>query len=160
METVYVFIETQLDTRTSFGARVDNGEGVFINARLVKKHDLKEEETYRMVVLPNVGDENSATPWKAITMSMEETLKGETPRVVVAKLEDRITAHFEMEENQFAHTAKNLAKALSVGDGEMQQVLHRMHNAGEIAKAQVWAKGGQDRASTVLWAPATDWFAT
>jgi hypothetical protein len=29
---------------------------------------------------------------------------------------------------------------------------------GEISKAQVWARGTQEKASSVLWAPSTDWF--
>ena len=161
METVNVFIETQLDTKTSFGVRVDNGESVFINARLAKKHNIVEDETWGMVVLPNVGEDNANTPWKAITLSMEETLKvtEETPRVEVAKLEDRIMALFGLEDNQYPHRASELAEELGEEDLQMQMTLTRMHNAGEMAKAQVHCKGGQDKASWVLWAPSADWFA-
>jgi hypothetical protein len=160
METVGVFIETQLDTKTSFGVRVDNGESVFINARLAKKHNIVEDETWDMVVLPNVGEDNANTPWKAMTLSVEETLKvtEETPRVVVAKLEDRILEYFKVEDNQFPHTAPTLAEELGENDLHMQQTLSRMHMTGEISKAQVWARGTQEKASSVLWAPSTDWF--
>ena len=161
METIGVFIETQLDTKTSFGVRVDNGESVFINARLAKKHNIIEDETWDMVVLPNVGEDSANTPWKAMTLSMKETLKAteETPRVVVAKLEDRIVEYFKVEHNQFAQTAPALAKALGEDDLHMQSTLVRMHNIGEVAKAQVWARGTQEKASTVLWALSIDWFA-
>tara|TARA_R110002153_G_scaffold3227_5_gene15660 strand:+ start:2415 stop:2903 length:489 start_codon:yes stop_codon:yes gene_type:complete len=160
METIGVFIETQLDTKTSFGVRVDNGESVFINARLAKKHNIIEDETWDMVVLPNVGEDNANTPWKAMTLSMKETLKAteETPRVVVAKLEDRILEYFKVEDNQFPHTAPALAEELGENDLHMQQTLSRMHMTGEISKAQVWARGTQEKASSVLWAPSTDWF--
>mgnify|MGYP003637927113 CR=1 FL=1 len=161
METVSVFIETQLDTKTSFGVRVDNGESVFVNARLAKRHNIMEDETWDMVVLPNVGEDSANTPWKAITLSMKETLKAaeETPRVEVAKLEDRIMKYFDVEDNQVATTAPALAAALGEEDLQMQLTLTRMHNAGEMTKAQVHAKGGQEKASFVLWAPSTDWFA-
>jgi F420-0:gamma-glutamyl ligase len=160
METVDVFVETQLDTKTSFGVRVDNGESVFINARLSKKHNIVEDETYTLVLLPNAGSDNSNTPWKAMGVSMTNIAPDlkETPRVVVAKLEDRIMDMFKIEANQFAHTAADLAEEMGVGDTEMQLVLSRMHNAGEMAKAQVYARGKQDKASTVLWAPDMAWF--
>lgn len=160
METVSVFIETQLDTKTSFGVRVDNGESVFVNARLAKRHNIMEDETWDMVVLPNVGEDSANTPWKAITLSMKETLKAaaETPRVEVAKLEDRIMALFGLEDNQYPHRASELAEELGEEDLHMQQTLSRMHMTGEVAKAQVWARGTQEKASFVLWAPSTDWF--
>lgn len=160
METVSVFIETQLPTKTSFGVRVDNGESVFINARLAKKHDILEDETWGMVVLPNVGEDSDNTPWKAMTLSMTETLKPAevTPRVEVAKLEDRIIDYFDIEGNQFPQTAPALATALGEEDLHMQQTLSRMHMTGEVAKAQVWARGTQEKASSVLWAPDVTWF--
>lgn len=163
METVNVFIETQLDTKTSFGVRTDNGESVFVNARLVKKHNLVEEETYVLVVLPNAGSDNSNTPWKAMGVSMTNTTTTpaaeETPRVEVARLEDRIMDYFDIAANEHAITAPALAENLNVEDLQMQMTLTRMHNAGEMAKAQVHCKGGQDKASWVLWAPSADWFA-
>lgn len=160
METVSVFIENQLDTKTSFGVRVDNGESVFINARLAKKYDIVEDETRAMVVLPNVGSDSDKTPWKAMSMSMTDTPKDmePTPRVEKAKLEDRIMELFDEEENQYPHKASELADMLGEEDLQMQMTLSRMHMTGEIAKSQVWAKGSQEKASFVLWAPSTDWF--
>jgi len=161
METVNVFIETQLDTKTSFGVRLDTGESVFINARLAKKHDLVEEETYALVILPNATPDTSDIPWKAMGMSMTNVAPAavvETPRVVVAKLEDRIIDFFNNDDNQYPHKASELADALGEEDIQMQVTLNRMHLTGEIAKAQVWAKGSQEKASFVLWATSTDWF--
>jgi hypothetical protein len=161
METVNVFIETQLGTKTSFGVRTDSGESVFVNARLVKKHGIVEDETYALVVLPNAGADSSDTPWRAMGMSMTNVAPAavvETPRVVVAKLEDRIIKFFDNEDNQYPHRASELADALNEEDLQMQVTLSRMHMTGEIAKAQVWAKGSQEKASFVLWAPSTDWF--
>lgn len=162
METVDVFVETQLDTKTSFGVRIDNGESVFINARLAKKHNITEDETYTLVVLPNAGSDNPNTPWKAMGVSMTNIAPApkETPRVVVAKLEDRIMQLFDVEDNQYPHKASELASALGEEDLQMQMTLARMHMSGEIAKAQVWAKGNQEKASFVLWAPSTDWFSS
>ena len=156
-----IYIETQLETQTSFGARVDNGEGVFINAKIVKKHNLQEGEIRELILIPNPDNGENTCLWRAIGVSMSDTIPAvetDTPRVEVAKLEDRLLTMFQDERNQFAHTAPMLAEELGVSDTEMQLTLSRMHNAGEIAKAQVWRQGGKDKASFVLWAVDTAWF--
>jgi hypothetical protein len=153
-----VYITTRLDSDTSFGVRVDTGEQVFINAKLVREKKLDQGETRILILTPNPTGK-SDTPWQAIGISIEDIApEAPTPRVEEAKLEDRIMQMFEIAENQFAHTSAMLATEMGVPDTEMQLALSRMHNAGEIAKAQVHCKGGQDKASFVLWAAETAWF--
>ena len=154
-----VYITTRLDTDTSFGVRVDNGEQVFINAKLVRDKDLDAGDTRKLILTPNPSGK-SDTPWQAIGISIEDTVPEKpTPRVEEAKLEDRIMAYFDVADNEHAITAPALAENMGVEDLQMQMTLTRMHNAGEMAKAQVHCKGGQDKASWVLWAPSADWFA-
>jgi len=154
-----VYITTRLDTDTSFGVRVDNGEQVFINAKLVRDKDLDAGDTRKLILTPNPSGK-SDTPWQAIGISIEDTVPEKpTPRVVVAKLEDRIMDYFDVADNEHAITAPALAENMDVTEAEMQLALSRMHNAGEMAKAQVHCKGGQEKASWVLWAPSADWFA-
>lgn len=163
MITAQVFIEHQLDTNTSFGVRVDTGERVFVNSKLVRKHNIEEEQVRELTLLPNSNDTHADTPWRAVGVSIQDAadhpVTDTSPRVEVAKLEDRIVAHFDVEDNQYPHKAAELADALDEEDLQMQMTLTRMHMAGEVAKAQVWAKGTQDKASFVLWAPNTEWFA-
>jgi len=154
-----VYITTRLDTDTSFGVRVDNGEQVFINAKLVRDKDLDAGDTRKLILTPNPSGK-SDTPWQAIGISIEDTVPEKpTPRVEEAKLEDRIMAYFDVADNEHAITAPALAENMGVEDLQMQMTLTRMHNAGEMAKAQVHCKGGQEKASWVLWAPSADWFA-
>ena len=156
-----VYIENQLETQTSFGVRMDTGEGVFVNSKLVKRYDIQEGQIRELILLPNPANGDNKCVWKAIGVSLTDTTPAvvvDTPRVEVAKLEDRIANYFRDEENQFAHTAPALAKELGEDDTEMQLTLSRMHNAGEITKAQVWKQGGKDKASFVLWAVDTSWF--
>lgn len=142
-----------MPTGTAFGVRVDNGEKVFINSKLAKKHTVAEEQVRTLTLIPNTKVD---TPWQAVGVAVnaEET----TPRVEVANLEDRIEEYFQEEANQVASTSKVLADALDVDVVSVQTALIRMHNAGEMTKAQVHCKGGQDKASWVLWAPNTDWY--
>lgn len=159
LNTQDVYITTRLDTDTSFGVRVDNGEQVFINSKLVRDHGFGEGETRKLILTYNSGGRGD-TPWQAIGISINDTPPVEpTPRVEVAKLEDRIMAYFDIAANEHAITAPTLAEELKVEDLQMQMALTRMHNAGEMAKAQVHCKGNQDKASWVLWAPSAEWFA-
>jgi hypothetical protein len=163
MITEKVYIETQLETLTTFGVRLDTGEQVFIPSKIVKKHNILEEQTRELVILPNAHSSDS-TPWRAVGVSISDTCEtprdvDPTPRVQLAKLEDRVMDYFsEDEDKQYPHSAPALADALGEEDLHMQQTLTRMHNTGEVAKAQVFAKGTQDKASVVLWAPDVSWF--
>ena len=77
-----VYITTRLDTDTSFGVRVDNGEQVFINAKLVRDKDLDAGDTRKLILTPNPSGK-SDTPWQAIGISIEDTVPEKpTPRVV------------------------------------------------------------------------------
>ena len=162
MITESVYIETQLETLTTFGIRVATGEQVFISAKVARKHGIEEDQTRELTMLPNFGSAHDDTPWKAVGVSIADASTpqpiSETPRVEVAKLEDRIVDYFDIEANQFPQTAPALAAALGEDDLYMQQTLQRMHMTSEISKAQVWAKGTQEKASSVLWAPDVTWF--
>ena len=52
LNTQDVYITTRLDTDTSFGVRVDTGEQVFINAKLVREHGLDAGETRKLILTP------------------------------------------------------------------------------------------------------------
>ena len=164
MITETVYIETQLDTLTTFGVRISTGEQVFINAKVARKHGIKEEQTRELTMLPNFSSSHEDTPWRAVGVSVSDASTPHpevaTPRVELAKLEDRIMDYFWAElEDQVPQTAPALAIALGDEDSVMQQTLSRMHMSGEVAKAQVWARGTQEKASSVLWAPDVHWFA-
>ena len=156
-----IYMESCLPSGSSFGTRVDTGEQVFINARLTRKFGVEEGQLRKFTIVPNDPSRINSTPWRALGISLEDTgpVVEDTPRVEEAKLEDRIIKMFEAEANQFAHTAVMLAEELGATEADIQLALSRMHNAGEMAKAQVHSKGGQDRASFVLWARDTTWFA-
>ncbi len=153
-----VYITARLDTDTSFGVRVDSGEQVFINAKLVRDKGLNAGDTRKLILTPNPSGKED-TPWQAIGVSIGDMAPEEpTPRVEEAKLEDRIVAYFDIGDNQVSITAPALAENMGVTEAEMQLALSRMHNAGEMAKAQVHVKGNQEKASWVLWSPSADWF--
>tara|TARA_R110002072_G_scaffold16735_4_gene64964 strand:+ start:2014 stop:2547 length:534 start_codon:yes stop_codon:yes gene_type:complete len=160
MEAQEVFITHQLPTGTAFGVRVDNGEAVFINSKLAKKHAVVEEQVLTLTLIQN---NKADTPWQAIggptpDQTIARRMVESTPRVEIADLEDCIERHFKRTANQAASTAAALAEKIGVEVTQMQTALSRMHNAGQMTKAQVHCRGGQDKASWVLWSPDASWY--
>ena len=82
----------------------------------------------------------------------------ETPRVVVAKMEDRILSLLSETDNQFAHRATEIASKLDADNDEVQLALGKLHRDGEIWEAKVSRLGTQKKASYCLWALDDDWF--
>jgi hypothetical protein len=80
MITEAVYIETQLETLTSFGIRVSTGEQVFIAARVARKYGIEEDQTRELTMLPNFADNRPETPWKAVGASVADAARmAETP---------------------------------------------------------------------------------
>lgn len=161
LTSVEVYIENCLPSASSFASRLDNGEQVFISSRITKKFGIEEGQVRKVTVIPNDPIRSMNTPWRALGISIDDTapqIEEPTPRVEVAKLEDRIMDYFDQDDNMYPHRSAELAVVMDADDMQMQMTLTRMHMTGELAKAQVWAKGTQEKASFVLWAPETTWF--
>tara|TARA_R110001592_G_scaffold332434_1_gene615821 strand:+ start:555 stop:1088 length:534 start_codon:yes stop_codon:yes gene_type:complete len=157
MESQEVFIVHQMPTGTAFGVRVDNGEKVFINSKLAKKHTVAEEQVRTLILIPNTKID---TPWQAVGISGIDSSHFEkpTPRVNTIDLEDRIVKYFREDENMHAIDAEKLAEALDVDVISMQKTLEYMHTAGEIKRAEVHCESGQHTPDWVLWSPHNEWF--
>lgn len=62
----------QIDYVTSSGsafALCNNGDWVFLHARLVDKMDLDEGDMCQAVLLENYSDKKDFTPWRAVRVS-------------------------------------------------------------------------------------------
>ena len=97
---------------------------------------------------------------ESVTHSVDagESREEETPRVVVAKMEDRILGLLSETDNQFAHRATEIASKLDATNDEVQSALGKLHRDGEIWEAKVSRLGSQKKASYCLWALDDDWF--
>ena len=155
-----VYITTRLDTDTSFGVRVDNGEQVFINAKLVRDKDLDAGDTRKLILTPNPSGK-SDTPWQAIGISIEDTVPEKpTPRVEEAKLEDRIMDLLSMWRTMsMPSPLRHWPRTWVSPKPRCSWPLVACTTLGRWPRRRSIAKGGQDKASWVLWAPSADWFA-
>lgn len=62
-----IIITNQLDTGTSFGARLDTGETVFVPAIVCKQYDLKVGGRYDALLVQNNAHHRATSPWRALT---------------------------------------------------------------------------------------------
>jgi hypothetical protein len=132
----------------------------------VKKYRLAEGTLAQMRVIPNTSRMINSTKYQVVGVVAESVTHSvdtfddeeETPRVVVAKMEDRILSLLSETDNQFAHRATEIASKLDADNDEVQLALGKLHRDGEIWEAKVSRLGTQKKASYCLWALDDDWF--
>ena len=168
LHTLKIYVQHVLvDKKCGFGVDIDQGERVFIPPNLVKKYRLAEGTLAQMRVIPNTSRMINSTKYQVVGVVAEsvthsvdagESREEETPRVVVAKMEDRILSLLSEPDNQFAHRATEIASKLDATNDEVQSALGKLHRDGEIWEAKVSRLGTQKKASYCLWALDDDWF--
>jgi hypothetical protein len=168
LHTLKIYVQHVLvGKRCGFGVDIDQGERVFIPPNLVNKYDLAEGTLAQMRVIPNSSKMVNSTKYQVVGVVAEsvthsvdagEAREDETPRVVVAKMEDRILSLLSETDNQFAHRATEIASKLDADNDEVQLALGKLHRDGEIWEAKVSRLGTQKKASYCLWALDDDWF--
>ena len=164
MKNATVAITHKLPTETSFGMDVETGEQVFIPAHIVIKSKVDIGDVIECVLLPNAGDKSGTTPYQVFKLA------DPTPQAVEPfKLVEPIAANNdEIDEaiidwlalNFFAKTSEvfEALPDLNTTEKQIGNRLLALFNAGVIAKADVFAAGGQSRASFCLWATDADSF--
>tara|TARA_E500000318_G_scaffold109255_2_gene121830 strand:+ start:58 stop:582 length:525 start_codon:yes stop_codon:yes gene_type:complete len=168
LNTLKIYVQHVLvGKRCGFGVDIDQGERVFIPPNIVNKYDLAEGTLAQMRVIPNSSKMVNSTKYQVVGVIAEsvthsvdagESREEETPRVVVAKMEDRILSLLSETDNQFAHRATEIASKLDADNDEVQLALGKLHRDGEIWEAKVSRLGTQKKASYCLWALDDDWF--
>jgi hypothetical protein len=170
LNTLKIYVQHVLvDKRCGFGVDIDQGERVFIPPNLVNKYGLAEGTLAQMRVIPNSSRMINSTKYQVVGVVAESVTHSvdtfddddeeeETPRVVVAKMEDRILSLLSETDNQFAHRATEIASKLGADNDEVQLALGKLHRDGEIWEAKVSRLGTQKKASYCLWALDDDWF--
>ena len=168
LNTLKIYVQHVLvGKRCGFGVDIDQGERVFIPPNIVNKYYLGEGTLAQMRVIPNSSKMVNSTKYQVVGVIAEsvthsvdagESREEETPRVVVAKMEDRILSLLSETDNQFAHRATEIASKLDADNDEVQLALGKLHRDGEIWEAKVSRLGTQKKASYCLWALDDDWF--
>ena len=74
-----IIITNQLDTGTSFGARLDTGETVFVPAIVCKHHDLKVGGQYDALLVHNNAHHRATAPWRALSFNIAQPAQEQRP---------------------------------------------------------------------------------
>jgi hypothetical protein len=156
MEIAEIFCQRIISTGTAFGIRTDTGEQTFIPAAVVKASNLQEGDTAQASLAPN-KHETSNTPWfvvrihsdnpKPITLMSGLTAIPPEPKT----LDERAFDTIKSIRDGYLATAE-VAADLGTDTTIAHNALLRLFNQGKIAKADVYASGGQSRPSFCLWA--------
>ena len=146
MERVQIFCKAIIKAGAAFGVRTDTGKEVFIPPSLVQGARLHEGEMVDVILVPNMR-EGATTDWFAVRVCRDETPPAPPP---VASIDDR-ALHFLREAGAYYSTPE-MATELKTDTSLAHNALLRLFNQGKIAKADVYASGGQSRPSFCLWA--------
>lgn len=166
IENAEVMIVSQLETKTSFARRLDNGEEVFIPAHLSIKHDFEVANEFKAVLVPNTRSES--VPWlmlkkhgaEKVYPSLEALIESQKVEQVedVPPLDERI---YEFVNNGGYVSTGEVAEAFTA-EGEPYDLvcikLQQMHEAGKLSCAQVFRTALQKKASYRMWATHTQRF--
>ena len=163
MKNATVAITHKLPTETSFGMDVETGEQVFIPAHIVIKSKVDIGDVIECVLLPNAGDKSGSTPFRVFKL-VEKAAEAAPFKLVEpiaannAEIDAAIIAWLSL--NFFAKTSEvfEALPDLNTTEKQVGNRLLALFNAGVIAKADVFAAGGQSRASFCLWATDADSF--
>ena len=162
------------DTGTGFGVRTDNGESVHISPRLLQQaHANLDDICIGMIVQNSVEDQRHRTPWVAAYVQERRAARdvlgtaNEAPAEAVeapteepepvdwADVQRKIIAMLQSADVTYCETA-DIADVVGVEPRKLSQHLENMHARGEICRAHVNQRAGQQRATLVLWSINAD----
>lgn len=154
--TKSVFVDDVSYAGSAFAATTE-GEGVFINARIVEAMKVKGGDYLKAWVLPNYEDKREHIPWRAMRVEVlgsafddiSDQPQDETPlepevskdELIVQKLEDYGPMRTSV-----------IARLLGVSTGEAGTLCHGLFAQGKIAMADIYSDPSNKRSSHRVWA--------
>jgi hypothetical protein len=139
MQQVKVFCTNVMNTHTAFAVRADNGDEVFIPSAVAHAVKLQPADTVIAHIVPNTRHPEK-TPWFAISIERD---------VEQGAIDEKILAY--LSGTAYASTSE-IAQEFSTDATTASNALNRLFRRGRLAKAEVYSRPGQERATTCLWA--------
>jgi hypothetical protein len=154
MQIAEIYISHILDSGCGFAARTDDGEQCFLPASVIKNSGVAEGDIATAKLIPNTHPNAAATPWVAVFASVQPQDKpahAAAPEPVRPEqtLEDRV--HEAVCDMGYATTSE-IAKEVNADVALTHNALLRLFSKGRMAKADIFARPDQDRASFCMWA--------
>ena len=162
------------DSGTGFAVRTDNGESVHISPRLLQQAHANLDDICTGIIVQNAAeDQRERTPWVAAYVQERRAARDvlglatdvpaeavqapteEPEQVDWADVQRKILAMLQSADVTYCETA-DIADVVGVEPRKLSQHLENMHSRGEICRAHVNQRAGQQRATLVLWSINAD----
>lgn len=143
-----------LSSGTAFGVRTDTGEQVFIPANVSQSVDLAVGDMDTAMLITNTLHPDK-TPWFALRIDRAATTAAIIPAAPTKTLDEKVREFVYA--SQYVTTAE-VAEAMGVETATAGNSLARLFRDGCVAKADVFARPDQERASFCMWAQSTGSF--
>jgi hypothetical protein len=159
MQTADIYCLRVHEAGFAFGARTDNGEQVYIPPGVVRGAGVKEDEVVNCAMIVNTHPNSDQTPWCVIRINRNAAPAAPQPVAPpVENIDDRVLrlVH-ETGMITTAEVAQECTDLLTTTAAH--NLLMRLFTAGKLAKADVYARPDQGRASFCLWATDVKVFA-
>ena len=152
-----VFLDQITPTGSAFGARTDNGEVVFINARIVTAVSLQEGDTLQAAIIPNYEDKRHSVQWRAIRVTVTQRTAAPAPEEEPAALANSPFDNLTDELNNLLYIhgpmrTATLARMMGSTTVEVGALCRGLHATGQLARAEVYSLPNNSRPSHNVWA--------
>lgn len=136
-----------------FGARTDTGEQVYMPHSVVKGAGIVEDEIVTCSLIVNSHPSGDKTPWVAIRVERRAPAPTPVEKVIqpMETIEERV---LQLVQEQGMITTAEVAQEFPtrLDATTAYNLMLRLFTAGKLAKADVYARPDQGRASFCLWA--------
>lgn len=147
-----IVVENRTYSGSGFGT-TDDGEGVFMSQRLFDSMGLCEGDIVTAHCIPNFADKRDQIPWRAIRVERDvEPAPEPEPVAPERRAEDTdAEVYAEISGSMDPWSTRELSETVGLDPKTVGNSCMRLFNRGKIAKAEVYAGPGQERASFLLW---------
>lgn len=159
MQTADIYCLRVHEAGFAFGARTDTGEQVYIPPGVVRGAGVKEDEVVNCSMIVNTHPNSDHTPWCVIRVNRNAAPAAPQPVAPPKEtIEDQVL-QLVLEQGMIS-TAEVMAEFPErLNAASTHNLMLRLFAAGKLAKADVYARPDQARASFCLWATDVKVFA-
>jgi hypothetical protein len=155
MQTADIYCLRVHPTGFAFGARTDNGEQVYMPQSVTVGVGVTEGEIVTCALIANTHPKKAQTPWIAVRLERRVQEAVVQPEETIDDRVMRLVREVGMVST--AEVAQEFPERLNATSAH--NLMLRLFTAGKLAKADVYARPDQGRASFCLWATDVKVFA-
>ena len=153
-------VVNQLDSGTSFALSEDTNEQIFIRSVLAKRVGLEMGDEVEIIAVPNANDGGSC-PWFALRVIVldddyddedEGDVEPDAPVATPAPQRKWAEEAYMFLDVNGPATTSQIARAIGYSTANIRTYLCKMHDRGEIVRADIRTSSVQSKASATVWA--------